>query len=131
MDFSAFDREQIERYAAEAKTQWGNTAAYKEYEARNLSKEQQQDAAAGLMERFKDFAAVKDGAPDDEQARTAVKHLQDYISAHFYDCTDDILQGLGKLYGAGGEFTANIDAYAGKGTATFAAKAIAAYCKEP
>ena len=32
--------------------------------------------------------------------------------------------------GAGGEFTANINAAGGPGTAEFAAKAIAAYCKE-
>ena len=34
------------------------------------------------------------------------------------------------MYGAGGEFTANINAVGGPGTAEFAAKAIAAYCKE-
>ena len=81
------------------------------------------------MELFKEFAAVKDGAPDAPQAQAAVQTLQAYISAHFYSCSNDVLKGLGQMYGAGGEFTENIDAYAGEGTAAFAAKAIEAYCK--
>ena len=64
MDFTAFDSERIERYAKEAKAQWGETKEYREFEQKNLTKEQQQTAGAGLMERFKDFAALKDGAPD-------------------------------------------------------------------
>ena len=127
MDFSAFDSERIERYAKEAKAQWGETKEYREFEQKKLTKEQQQTAGEGLMALFKDYAAAKDGAPDAPQAQAAVQSLQSYISANFYHCTDDVLEGLGKLYGAGGEFTANIDAYAGEGTAAFAAKAIAAY----
>lgn len=129
VDFTAFDSERIERYAKEAKAQWGETKEYREFEQKNLTKEQQQTAGAGLMERFKDFAALKDGAPDAPEAQTAVQTLQAYISAHFYHCSNEVLSGLGQMYGAGGEFTENIDAYAGAGTAAFAAKAIAAYCK--
>ncbi len=129
MDFTAFDTEQIEQYAKEAKVQWGETKEYREFEAKKLTKEQQQTAGSGLMEQFKAFAALKDGASDAPQAQAAVKVLQAYISAHFYDCSDEVLAGLGKLYGAGGEFTENIDAYAGAGTAAFASDAIAAYCK--
>ncbi|MBR2645457.1 MAG: MerR family transcriptional regulator [Clostridia bacterium] len=129
MDFTAFDSEQIERYAKEAKAQWGETKEYREFEQKKLTKEQQQTAGAGLMERFKDFAALKDGAPDAPEALAAVQTLQAYITAHFYHCSNEVLSGLGQMYGAGGEFTANIDAYAGAGTAAFTAKAIAAYCK--
>lgn len=128
MDFSAFDSEQIERYAKEAKAQWGDTKAYREFEAKQLTKEQQQTAGVGLMEQFRAFAVLKDGAPDAPQAQAAVQTLQAYISAHFYHCSNDVLKGLGQMYGAGGEFTKNIDAYAGAGTAAFAAKAIEAYC---
>ena len=129
MDFTAFDTETIERYAKEAKAQWGHTEAYREFERKKLSTEAQKTAGEGLMELFKDFAACRHGAPDCEPARAAVKRLQDYISAHFYPCTNDVLSGLGRLYGAGGAFTENIDAYAGEGTAAFAAKAIEAYCR--
>ena len=128
MDFTAFDTEQIERYAKEAKAQWGHTPEYRAFEAKQLSKEEQQDAGAELMAVFKDFAAVKDGAPDAPEAQVAVKKLQDRITGRFYPCSDTVLAGLGQMYGAGGDFTRNIDAYAGEGTAAFAAKAIAAYC---
>ena len=125
-----FDMEMnFEQYAKEAEKTWGHTPAYREYEAKKLTPDQQKSAGTALMELFKEFAAVKDGAPDAPQAQAAVKRLQEHISAHFYCCTDRELSGLGKMYGAGGEFTENIDAYAGEGTAAFAAKAIEAYCK--
>ena len=57
-----------------------------------------------------------------------MKKLQDFISERFYHCSDEVLAGLGQMYGAGGEFTANIDAAAGEGTANFASRAIEAYC---
>lgn len=34
---------------------------------------------------------------------------QDHISEYMYRCTNEILYGLGKMYGGGGEFTKNID----------------------
>ncbi len=120
----------FEQYAKEAEKTWGHTPAYREYEAKKLTPEQQKRAGAGLMAIFKDFAACKDGAADAPQAQAAVTRLQEYINTNFYHCPADVLSGLGKMYGAGGEFTENIDAYAGAGTAAFAAKAIEAYCKE-
>ena len=61
-------------------------------------------------------------------AKLQVKKLQDYISTHYYHCTDEILSGLGKMYSAGGEFTENIDKAGGAGTADFTDKAIEIYC---
>lgn len=56
------------------------------------------------------------------------KKLQDFITEHFYTCTDEILLGLGAMYAGGGDFTTNIDKVGGEGTAVFADKAIQAYC---
>ena len=50
------------------------------------------------------------------------------MTEHFYKCTDKVLSELGKMYASGGEFTKNIDAYAGEGTAVFVMEAIQAYC---
>ena len=58
-----------------------------------------------------------------------VKKLQDYITQHFYNCTKEILSGLGKMYAGGGDFTKNIDSYGGEGTAEFVHQAIEIYCK--
>ena len=74
------------------------------------------------------FGEMKEMNPADETVQKQVKRLQDYITAHFYNCTPQILYGLGQMYAAGGEFTENIDKTGGAGTAEFASKAIAIYC---
>ena len=78
---------------------------------------------------FMVFGVMKDSAPDSPEAQAQVKKLQGFISANFYQCSDEVLAGLGQMYGAGGEFTENIDTAAGEGTAEYAARAIAAYCE--
>lgn len=59
-----------------------------------------------------------------------VKKLQDFITANYYTCTNEILAGLGQMYVAGGEMTQNIDVAGGKGCAEFVAEAIAVYCRK-
>ena len=78
------------------------------------------------MALFAAFGTLRDTAPDGEAAQAQVKALQDYITDHYYRCTDEILRGLGELYAAGGEMTDNIDQLGGEGTAAFVAQAIAA-----
>ena len=131
MDFSAFDKKKLEEYQAQAKEAWGHTAEYREFEERqkHAPADQQQNAAAGLMDIFREFGAAKGGDPAGEQARGLAAKLQAYISTNYYDCSKEVLAGLGKMYAAGGEFTQNIDAAGGAGTAVFAAKAIENYCR--
>ena len=57
--------------------------------------------------------------PEDEQVQLQVRKLQDYITDHFYTCSDKILCGLGRMYAGGGELTENIDDVGGVGTAEF------------
>ena len=130
MDFKAFDTSKIDEYAQRAKAEWGNTPAYQEFEEkdRGRTQEEKQGIAVEMMGLFVEFASLKDGAPDAPEAQAQVKKLQDYITANFYNCTDEILAGLGQMYGCGGEFTDNINAAAGAGTAEFAAQAIEVYC---
>lgn len=126
MDFSAFDRSREEAYAAEAKARWGDTAAYRAYEANGSP----QDGAAQMAAIFRDFGALKDGDPASDAAQAKVKELQDCISANYYPCTDEILSGLGQMYVADARFTENIDRAGGEGTAAFVGKAIAAHCRQ-
>ncbi|MBQ8246078.1 MAG: MerR family transcriptional regulator [Lachnospiraceae bacterium] len=131
MDFSAFDTKKMDEYAAQAKASWGDTDAYKEYEEKTegLSKEQKNGIGIGLMEIFKEFGQLLSANPGDDLAQAQVKKLQDYITGHFYTCTNEILSGLGKMYVGGGSMTENIDKAGGKGTAEFVSKAIEIYCK--
>lgn len=130
LDFKAFDTSKMDEYAARAKAEWGNTPEYKEFEEKDRMRTpgQQQDVMAQMMGLFVEFGEMRDSAPGSPEAQAQVKKLQDYISANFYQCSEEVLAGLGQMYGAGGEFTTNIDAAAGEGTAVFAAQAIAAYC---
>ena len=128
VSFKAFDKKKQKEYEAEAKRRWGDTDAYKEYEQKSAGKDMDA-AAAGLMEFFARFGAILGESPEGEAAQALAKELQDYITAHFYTCTKPILSGLGQMYAAEGEMKENIDAAGGSGTADFAAKAIAYYCR--
>lgn len=131
MDFTAFDTKKIEEYSKRAKEQWGKTEAYKEFEEKSAdwTDNDQNNIMKDFMKIFVEFGQLKSLDPAEEQVQLQVKKLQDYISGHFYNCTKQILSGLGKMYAAGGEFTENIDKAGGKGTAEFSAKAIEIYCK--
>ena len=134
---SAFDNSDYEtarnRYEAEAKRRWGETAAYKEHaeKTENYTKDQWQNVNDGLMTVLAKFAeCMKDGnTADSDETQTLVKELQNYITENYYTCTDEILAGLGQMYVADERFKNNIDKSA-PGTAAFVSESIAAYCKK-
>ena len=130
MNFEVFDTTKMDEYAKKAKEEWGQTEAYKEYieKTNSQSEDAQKVAWKNLMLIFVEFGKMKEKSPSSEEVQLQVKRLQDYISENFYNCTNQILKGLGEMYVSGGEFTENIDKAAGSGTAVFAAKAIEIYC---
>ena len=130
MDFSAFDTQKMDEYTAKAKQAWGDTPAWQEYEqkTKGLSKEETMETGHQMMSIFAAFGAIRSSDPASAEARALVRKLQDFISAHYYTCTDQILSGLGQIYAAGGEMTENIDKAGGAGTADFAAEAIRIFC---
>ena len=131
MDFSAFDTKKMDEYAAQAKEKWGKTEAYKEFEEKekNWTEEKEKNLEVAVMTLFAEFGQMKDLDPADENVQAQVKKLQDYFTENFYNCTNQILSGLGRMYAGGGDFTENIDKVGGAGTAEFVHKAIEIYCK--
>ncbi len=131
MDFKAFDTSKLEEYSKRAKEQWGGTAAYKEYEEKSANRTGIDNArlAQETMELFAEFGKLRDHDPADSEVQAQVKRLQDFCCENFYNCTNEILSGLGKMYAAGGEFTESIDNAGGVGTAEFVNRAIEVYCK--
>ena len=117
------------QYADEVKARWGETDAYAQSQARTGAYGAGDWAAiqAGMDERMAAFAAVRDLAPEDARVQALVSDWQQYITDHFYSCTDEILEGLGQMYVADERFRQNIDRH-GEGTAVCLARAIAAYC---
>ena len=130
LDFTAFDTSKIDEYAAQAKASWGTTPEYREYEqkSKGRTKAQERLIAAGMMDIFRAFGEIKETDPAAEPAQALVKRLRDYITEHMYTCSKPVLNSLGRMYAAGGDFTKNIDSYGGEGTAVFASRAIAVYC---
>ena len=131
MNFSVFDKKQQEAFAAEAKQRWGGTDAYRESQAKTAGKSDDQLRQDGgdLMAFFAQLGELKTGCPDGNEAQSLVAELQKFITEHYYNCTKQILSGLGQMYVADERFKANIDSVGGEGTAEFAAKAIEIFCQ--
>ena len=130
MDFTAFDTSKIDEYAAEAKSTYGQTAEYKEFEEKSKSrkKEETQKLNARMIVIFTEFGAMRELPPDSKEVQAQVKKLQSFITENFYTCSNEVLYGLGSMYAGGGEFTVNIDKAGGEGTAEFVFEAIKRYC---
>ena len=131
MDFTPFDRSELDEYAAQAKAKWGKTEAYKEFEQKtaNQTPAQQKDTGDGLMAIFAEIGAIRHTSPASGEAQALVAKLQGFITEHYYTCTRQILRSLGQMYIAGDSMTDNIDKAGGEGTAEFAHQAIEIYCK--
>ena len=123
----------MKNYETETRERYGNTVAYREHEqkTKNYTKEEWAEANDGLMAIFAEFAVCKqNGAEaDSDEAQGLVAKLQAHITANYYTCTNEILEGLGKMYVADERFKKNIDKY-GEGTAEFAAEGIRIYVEK-
>lgn len=132
MDFSAFDTRKMDEYSRQAKERWGTTEAYRQYEekSRGWGPGEEQVLEKEVWDLFTEFGRLmRQGVlPREEQAQRQVERLREYFTEHFYDCTRELLAGLGKMYGGGGAFTEGINQAAGEGCAQYVAEAIAHYC---
>ena len=129
MDFKAYDSRKLDAYAQEAKKRWGHTDAWRESQARGKNADQERTDADGLMDIFRRLGQLRQGDPAAPEAQALIEELQRYISGHYYNCTREILYGLGQMYAAGDEMNENIDRAGGAGTGDFARRAIEIYCK--
>ena len=129
MDFKAYDNKKLDAYAQEAKKRWGHTDAWRESQARGKNADQELRDADGLMDIFRRLGQFRQGDPAAPEAQELIAQLQQYICDHYYNCTNQILYGLGQMYAAGDEMNENIARAGGAGTGAFARRAIEIYCK--
>ena len=129
MDFKPYDTAKLDEYASQAKARWGHTDAWRESQEKNKTRQQEISDADGLMDIFRRIGQVRTGSPASAEAQALIEELRSYICGHYYNCTTQILRGLGQMYISGGEMTDNIDRAGGAGTAEFAHRAIELYCK--
>lgn len=132
LEFQNFDPKKVDDYAQQAKTLYGKTDAYREFEEKAKGRTQEQsDAVNGqVMDFFVRLGALKGQAPESDAVQAWVKELQTFFTENFYTCTPEILMSLGEMYAGGGAMTENIDAAGGEGTGAFALAAIEFYCKQ-
>lgn len=130
LEFENFKIGELDDYSAQAETLYGKTEAYRESQekAKGRTKEQEKDLGKQTMAMFERLGQMKNLASDSSEVQAWVKELQGFFTENFYNCTREILLGLGDLYAGGGSMTENIDAAGGKGTGAFAREAIRVYC---
>ena len=126
------DASRSDEYEERAKQSWGAMPQWAEYEQRWAGKTKADKDAMGerLMSLFVPFGemAAAGVSPACDEAQDQVEAIQRFITENAYTCTNDILAYLGRAYGAGGEFTHNINEAAGPGAAEFASMAVEIYC---
>lgn len=132
MDLSMLKSKEMKEQNEKAKEKWGHTEAYEKLEekSKDWKEEDLEKINREFMKIFEGFGQLKEQSPSDQVVQKQVGKLQEYITAHFYVCTMEILAGLGKMYGSGGEFSESIDKEGGIGTAKFVEKAIDVYCSD-
>lgn len=118
------------RYKEETKERWGQTEAYRQSmeKSKHRTDAQAEQMAGEAEEIFTAFAAMMDNDPAGTDAQALVRRWQAHITAHYYDCTKEMLRGLGELYVSDPRFTSYIDRF-GDGTAQFMRDAIRIYCR--
>lgn len=131
--FEAFDmkeiEEQVKNYGAEAEERWGRSDAWKESRKRTSRYSEKEWAAIKAEEDhiYRSLGASMTLEPDDPAVQALVARWQSHLTKWFYECTPEILAGLGEMYVLDQRFAENIDRY-GKGLAVFFRDAIRVYC---
>lgn len=130
MNFDVFDKNEMEKYKTEVKERWGSTKAYQEYRQKDIAGNEgsYSKIAEELMAMFSELGGFKHFTPDSDEVQKKICALQQFITEHYYVCTNEILSGLGQIYVGDERFKKNIDSAGGEGTAEFVSRAISVYC---
>lgn len=132
MNFQAFQKTEIDQYAREVQERWGSTEAYSQYQEKEKRRTKEESAATAdrMLELFAQIGELRHLSPASDAAQEKIAALQAFITENYYNCTREILRGLGQMYTNDARMKHNIDKAGGEGTADFAGKAIQVYCGE-
>ncbi|MBI4857495.1 MAG: MerR family transcriptional regulator [Acetobacterium woodii] len=132
MNFKPFDMKEIEenqrKYQKETQERWGNTDAYHQSEQKTKGYTPENWAAIHNETEaiYASFVANMDKDTADPIVQDLVVQWQNNITKHYYNCTNEILAGLGLMYVHDDRFKENIDEHA-TGLAQFMSDAIGIY----
>lgn len=131
MEFNTFQKSEYDQYAAEVRERWGSSEAYKEYtrKAKGRTDKEQKMLAEEMMALFTELGALRGCQPGEQKVQEKIRALQSFITENYYNCTDEILRGLGQMYVNDERMKRNIDKAGGEGTAEFVQQAISSMCQ--
>lgn len=125
MGLNTIGKEEQALLEDEAKRLYGDTQAFKEYQAKQESDKMK--AQEGLMLIFKEFSSLKDLSPNQQQLQEKIKDFTNYITTNFYTCNDKVLTNLLQIYQEHKRFQEVVDNECGIGTLNFVVDAISNY----
>lgn len=132
MNFKPFDMTEIEankkQYETEVKERWGKTGAYRQSQQKtdSYTPENWEAIHNDAEAIYAGFVRHLDKDASDPAVQALVAEWQAHITRYYYDCTKEILAGLGLMYVHDDRFKANIDTHA-EGLAQFMSDAIGIY----
>lgn len=116
-------------YKKEVLHRWGGSRAYKEYEQKsaNYSDDNWKSILEQTKSIFEEFADKMNCSPSSPEIQNLVAKWQEFITANFYTCTNEILLSLSSMYVNDDRFK---DYFNGikLGLAEYLAQAINIYC---
>lgn len=133
--FKSFDMTEInqhqQKYAEEVKQKYGKTKAYQESQQKTAAYTKNDWSAIQTKgnEILQRIATLMNKKPADPQVQKEIDQWRQHITDNFYNCTIDILRGLGEMYVSDQRFTVNIDKIK-PGLAVFMKEAIYLYCNQ-
>jgi hypothetical protein len=98
-------------YALEAEKQYGSAEAYKQSHKKysKYSTEEKLAIVSRGDKIFREIAELMDLQPTAPEIQKLIAKWQQHISDNFYDCSNEILAGLGEMYVSDKRFKANIN----------------------
>ena len=134
MRFEEVDESDIQalklKYSEEVKVRWGHTEEYADFiqKDKNKTDKDWKDSMQRYEEIMSMFAGKVGQDPHNGEVQALVQWWRDYITETSYQCTKEVLSGLGIMYVQDERFKNNIDKF-GVGTAQLLSDAIKVYCQ--
>ncbi len=129
--YGNFSKEEMEKYAEEAKERWGHTEAYKQSQERykKMGKEGLKKVLAEGTQISANIAGLmkKGKKPEDPEVQKQIALHYNWLR-HFYEPGPEMYQGLAKMYVEDDRFKKNIDKQ-GEGLAEFMRDAMVYFAK--
>jgi DNA-binding transcriptional MerR regulator len=125
--YSGFDEKQQEQYAKEAEQRWGETAAQSQKRWNAYSREEKNEILGQMHDITAGVAANMDKGPESAEVQQWIDRWYQHINRHFYTCSLEVFENLGRMYNADPAFQATYENVR-PGLAAFMEQAMTHYC---